>query len=128
MGRETGTVPAREERDGEPAAEVGAGVGADAKGFPVRDPDSSSFVGAVEEAEVFGWRLCGEALRRGLTRVERVVVIADGAEWIRNLTEFHFPRALRIVEGVCDRARRAALNRHNSEPVAAVVIAGDCPV
>jgi len=29
----------------------------DGKGFPVRDPDSTSFVGAIEPAEKFGWRI-----------------------------------------------------------------------
>ena len=28
----------------------------DVRGFPVRDPDSTSFVGAIESAEDFGWR------------------------------------------------------------------------
>jgi hypothetical protein len=70
----------------------------DARGFPLRDSDSTTFVGAIEEAEAFGWRLYGEALRRGLARAERVVVVADGAEWIRNLAEMHFPEAIQIVD------------------------------
>lgn len=70
----------------------------DEKGFPLRDPDSTSFVGAIEPAEAFGWRLYGEALRRGLARAERVVVLGDGAQWIRNLGEFHFPEATLIID------------------------------
>jgi hypothetical protein len=70
----------------------------DEKGFPLRDADSTTFVGAIEEAEPFGWRLYAEALRRGLPKAERVVVIGDGAEWIRNLADFHFPHALQIVD------------------------------
>ena len=65
----------------------------DVKGFPVRDPDSTSFVGAIESAEDFGWRIYGEAIRRGLTQAKQVVVLGDGAEWIKNLAQMHFPEA-----------------------------------
>ena len=70
----------------------------DAKGFPVRDPDSTSFVGAIESAERFGWRIYGEALRRGLAKAQRVVVLGDGAEWIKNVAEMHFPEATLIID------------------------------
>jgi len=70
----------------------------DAKGFPVRDPDSTSFVGAIESAEQFGWRIDAEALRRGLTQAQRVVVLGDGAEWVKNLAQMHFPQATLIVD------------------------------
>lgn len=70
----------------------------DAKGFPVRDPDSTSFVGAIESAEDFGWRIYGEAMRRGLTQAQRVVVLGDGAEWVKNLSQMHFPEATFIID------------------------------
>jgi hypothetical protein len=70
----------------------------DAKGFPVRDPDSTSFVGAIESAKTFGWRIYGEALRRGLVKAQRVVVLGDGAEWIKNVAEMHFPEATLIID------------------------------
>jgi hypothetical protein len=70
----------------------------DERGYPVRDPDSTSFVGAIEPAEAFGWRVYGEASRRGLLRARRTVVIGDGAEWVRNLAEMHFPQALLIID------------------------------
>jgi hypothetical protein len=70
----------------------------DAKGFPVRDPDSTSFVGAIESAEDFGWRIDGEAMRRGLTQAQRVVVLGDGAEWVKNLAQMHFPEATFIID------------------------------
>jgi hypothetical protein len=70
----------------------------DEQGYPVRDPDSTSFVGAIEPAEAFGWRVYGEARRRGLLRSRRTVVIGDGAEWVRNLAEMHFPHALLIID------------------------------
>lgn len=70
----------------------------DAKGFPVRDPDSTSFVGAIEPAERFGWRIYGEAVRRGLAQAQRVVVLGDGAEWVKNIAEMHFPEATSIID------------------------------
>jgi len=70
----------------------------DTKGFPVRDPDSTSFVGAIESAEDFGWRIYGEAVRRGVTQAQRVVVLGDGAEWVKNLSQMHFPEATFIID------------------------------
>jgi Uncharacterised protein family (UPF0236) len=70
----------------------------DAKGFPVRDPDSTSFVGAIESAEDFGWRMDGEAVRRGLFKAQRVVVLGDSAEWIKNVAQIHFPEAIFIID------------------------------
>jgi Uncharacterised protein family (UPF0236) len=70
----------------------------DARGFPVRDPDATSFVGAIESAEDFGWRIYGEAVRRGLSKAQQVVVLADGAQWIKNLAQMHFPEAKLIID------------------------------
>lgn len=72
--------------------------GLDEEGNPVRDDDSTSFVGAIEPAGKFGWRLYAEAVRRGLEQAQRVVILVDGAEWIRQLAEFHFPGATQIVD------------------------------
>lgn len=73
-------------------------TGTDEEGRPVRDPASTTFVGAIETAEDFGQRIYAEAVRRGLNRARRVVVIGDGAAWIRNLVQIHFPRAQHILD------------------------------
>jgi len=39
-----------------------------------------------------------EARRRGFDRAERQVVLGDGATWIWNLAEEHFPDATQIVD------------------------------
>jgi len=70
----------------------------DEEGYPIRDPDTTSFVGAIETAETFGWRIYGEAWRRGLSQARKVVVLGDGAEWVKNLAEMHFPRAILIID------------------------------
>ena len=70
----------------------------DAKGRPVREEDSTTYTGGIETAEAFGRRLCVEAHRRGWSRAKKKVVIGDGAPWIWNLTEEHFPGAIQIVD------------------------------
>jgi hypothetical protein len=81
----------------------------DHEGRPVRDGDSTSFVGAIETAEPFGLRLYAEALRRGLRHAQRVVMLGDAAEWIKNLQAMHFPEALYIVDLYHAREHVAAL-------------------
>jgi hypothetical protein len=73
-------------------------TGTDDEGRPERDPESTTFVGAIETAESFGERIYAEALRRGLNQAAKVVVIGDGARWIRGLAELHFHQALQIID------------------------------
>jgi len=73
-------------------------TGLDDKGRPVRDPASTSFVGAIEPVEPFGWRIYCEAVRRGFFEAKRVVILGDGAEWIRTTAETHFPGAIQIID------------------------------
>ncbi len=70
----------------------------DAKGRPLRDEASTTYVGAIESAEAFGPRLYAEAVRRGVQRAARVIVLGDGAVWIWGLAEEHFPGATQIVD------------------------------
>jgi len=73
-------------------------TGVDREGRPVRDEDSTSYVAAIETAEAFGLRLYSEAWRRGWNRAQKKVVIGDGAIWIWNLADQHFPGAIQIVD------------------------------
>ena len=91
--------------DGQPAHTREAKLGCvftqtkwDKEGFAIRDPDSTTYVGAIETAEEFGRRLYLEAWNRGWSRAAKKIVIGDGAEWIRNLVETHFPGAIQIVD------------------------------
>ena len=59
---------------------------------------SLSYVTALAEAEVFGWHLWQEAARRGVLDATEVVVVGDGAHWIWNLADTHFPGATQIVD------------------------------
>jgi len=70
----------------------------DEEGYPLRDEASTSYVGAIERCEEFGRRLYAEAWQRGWARAEKKVVLGDGAEWIWNQANLHFPEAIQIVD------------------------------
>ena len=91
--------------DGQPAHTREAKLGCvfsqttwDEEGFAIRDPDSTTYTGAIETAEEFGPRIYREAWKRGWSRAKKKVVIGDGAEWIWNLVAEHFPDAIQIVD------------------------------
>jgi len=70
----------------------------DEEGYAIRDPDSTTYVGAIETAEEFGKRLYLEAWKRGWSRALKKVVMGDGSEWIWNQAQLHFPGATQIVD------------------------------
>ena len=70
----------------------------DKEGFALRDPGSTTYVGAIETAQEFGLRLYLEACKRGWSRAQKKVVLGDGAEWIWNIADQHFPGAIQIVD------------------------------
>ena len=92
-------------QDGEPAHTREVKLGCvftqtklDAEGYPLRDEDSTSYVGAIESCEEFGRRLYAEAWRRGWARAGKKVVLGDGSDWIWNQAALHFPDAIHIVD------------------------------
>jgi hypothetical protein len=99
------TVGRKGKTDGQPAhtREVKLGcvftqTGWDKEGYAIRDPDSTTYTGAIETAEEFGRRNYLEAWNRGWSRAQKKVVMGDGAEWIWNLADQHFPGAVQIVD------------------------------
>jgi hypothetical protein len=70
----------------------------DQEGYAIRDPDSTTYVGAIETAEAFGKRLYLEAWKRGWSRAQKRVLMGDGSEWIWNQAQEHFPGATQIVD------------------------------
>jgi len=68
------------------------------EGYAIRDLDSTTYTGAIETAKGFGKRLYLEAWNRGWSRAQKKVVLGDGAEWIWNLAQQHFPGAIQIVD------------------------------
>jgi len=99
------TVNRKGKADGQPAHTREAKLGCvftqtkwDEDGFAIRDPDSTTYTGAIETAQEFGKRLYVEAWKRGWSRAEKKVVIGDGAEWIWNIAQQYFPGAIQIVD------------------------------
>jgi len=70
----------------------------DDDGFPIRDPDSSSYVATLEPVEHFGTLIYAEARRRGSAKATEMVILGDGATWIWSLAKLHFPGATHIVD------------------------------
>lgn len=70
----------------------------DKEGRPIRDEQSTSYIGAIETADEFASRLYKEAKRRGIDRVAEVCVIGDGALWIWNIADEQFHGACQIVD------------------------------
>jgi hypothetical protein len=70
----------------------------DEEGYPIRDQDTTTYVGAIESCEEFGRRLYAEAWRRGWGRADKKVVLGDGSEWIWNQANLHFSDAVHIVD------------------------------
>lgn len=56
------------------------------------------YVARQERSETFGRRVYVEALKVGLERAERVIVLGDGAEWIWNEAQMHFPGCVEILD------------------------------
>lgn len=79
----------------------------DKEGTPTRDEGSVTYSAAIESAATrdtddrpseFAERVLREAGRRGFDRARRRVVLGDGAPWIWNLAEEHFPGAIQILD------------------------------
>jgi hypothetical protein len=99
------TLNRKGKQDGQPAHTREVKLGCvftpthwDQQGYAIRDPDTTTYVGAIETAEDFGKRLYVEAWKRGWSRAQKKVVLGDGAEWIWNLAQQHFPGAIQIVD------------------------------
>ena len=83
------TVGRRGKTEGQPARTREAKLGCvftqttwDKEGYAIRDPDSTTYAGAIETAEEFGKRIYLEAWKRGWSKAAKKVFMGDGAEWI----------------------------------------------
>jgi hypothetical protein len=62
------------------------------------EPGAIKYVAQRLTVEEFGRFLYTLAKRCGLDRAQEVVVLGDGARWIRRVVEEHFPNAIQIVD------------------------------
>jgi hypothetical protein len=60
--------------------------------------EAISYYGDIQKAEDFGRLVYLTGRRRGAHRAKELIFIADGAQWIWNLVEEHFPNAVQIVD------------------------------
>lgn len=70
----------------------------DEKGRPLRDPDSTTYVAAIESSELFGLRIYQEARRRGSHRAGQIIILTDGARYNKTIISTHFPEAIHIID------------------------------
>lgn len=70
----------------------------DADGYPVRDPDSTSYLATLAPVGEFSPLLAAEARRRGTEHIRQTVILGDGAVWIWNMANQILPAATQIVD------------------------------
>jgi hypothetical protein len=70
----------------------------DEDGQPLRDPDSTSYVGTFAGSSALGVLLRQEATRRSWERAQQVVFLGDGATWVWEVARLNFPGAIQILD------------------------------
>ncbi len=70
----------------------------DEEGYPLRDHQSTTYVGSFEPAEAFGLKIRNEAQRRGIGSAQLVVFLGDGAAWVWELARLNFAQAICILD------------------------------
>lgn len=79
-----------------PRGEPSTAAGWDERDLPA--PAVRSVIAAVEEAAALGQRCAAEMERLGLPDPKELSVLGDGAEWLWNLSEQHFPGAAGLLD------------------------------
>jgi hypothetical protein len=70
----------------------------DAKGRPIRDPGSTTYLSSFLPMTEFGGMMRKEALRRGMASAPRLAVLSDGARCNWEVARVNFPTALQILD------------------------------
>ncbi len=73
-------------------------IGVNPEGYPVREAESTTYVGGIINAETFGRQIYDESNNRRAEQARRLCIIGDGAAWIWNIAEEYFPGATQIVD------------------------------
>lgn len=73
-------------------------TGVDAKGHPIRDPNSTTYLSSFVPMDEFGGLMRQEALRRGMAGARRIAVLSDGARCNWEAARVNFPTALQILD------------------------------
>jgi len=78
---------------------------------PVQDPGSVSYISTFEPAALFATQAKAEYHRRGFDQIRQPIVLGDGAHWIWNIADQHFPHATQIVDYFHAREHLADLTK-----------------
>lgn len=70
----------------------------DSEGKPLRDNDSTTYVGTFQCSKHFGILLRHEAFARGFASAAIVVYLGDGAPWVWEVARINFPQAICILD------------------------------
>lgn len=82
----------------------------DEEGFPVRDHESTTYVGSYRSASEFALLLRQEARRRSVGSAQQVIFLSDGAAWAEGIGENCFATAVSILDfyHACERIHELA--------------------
>jgi hypothetical protein len=70
----------------------------DEEGHPIRDPDSTTYLGSFACSGDFGPLVRQAALTRGMTKARQVLFLGDGAAWVWEIARTCFPQAAQILD------------------------------
>jgi hypothetical protein len=70
----------------------------DEEGRPVRDPESTTYLGNFACSNDFGPQVRQAALARGLAQARQTLFLGDGAPWVWEIARTCFPQAAQILD------------------------------
>lgn len=70
----------------------------DAEAQPIRDPQSTTYLGSFVGSNEFGVRVRQAALHRGMAQARTVIYLGDGAAWVWEIARTCFPQAVPILD------------------------------
>ncbi len=70
----------------------------DEQAHPVRDAQSTTYLGSFVGSDQFGPRVRQAALARGMAQAAKVIYLGDGAAWVWEIARTCFPQAEQILD------------------------------
>lgn len=70
----------------------------DEENQPVRDPNSTTYLGSFVSSDEFGGLVRQAAMERGIAQASQVIFMGDGAAWVWEIARTCFPQAEQILD------------------------------
>jgi hypothetical protein len=70
----------------------------DEQGYPIRDPDSTTYLGNFACSDDFGPLVRQAAWARGMATARQVIFLGDGAAWVWEIARTCFPQAAQVLD------------------------------